>query len=278
MLRQVGFGLHFILGQTRPASARSSTQTLGVTHTHQRVLTQGNLQMATEWSEYQEEAAEFFRSLGLEATTNVTVQGVRTTHDIDVVVKSRHAGFEVTWIVECKHWNSRVSKLHVLALREIVTDTGSDRGILLAEKGFQSGAAEAAALTNVHLTSLADTRMEASAEVSRMRLTDLYDRVELCRDRYWSIPKAVRIDHGLRTDVFESGYSGAGVISLAQDALRKGFRGSYPFETDQMWRHAVPGTPEHVQSADELNALLEPLVQELEVKLDACLKVFSATQ
>jgi restriction system protein len=233
--------------------------------------------MTSLWREYQEEAAEFFRSLGLEATTDVTVKGVRTTHDVDVLVKSRHAGFEVTWIVECKHWNSRVSKLHVLALREIVADTGSDRGILLAEKGFQSGAAEAAALTNVHLTSLSETRKEASGEVSQMRLTDLHDRVETCRDRYWSIPKGVRIEHGLRTDVFESGYSGASVISLAQDALRKGLRGSYPFETDHMWRYAVAATPDQVQSAEQLIKLLEPLVLELEGKLDACLKAISAT-
>ncbi len=232
--------------------------------------------MASDWNEYQEEAAEFFRSLGLEANTNVTLKGVRTTHDVDVLVKSCHAGFEVTWIVECKHWNSRVSKLHVLALREIVTDTGSDRGILLAEKGFQRGAAEAAALTNVHLTSLAETRREAIAEVSRMRLTELYDRVEVCRGRYWSIPKSARIDHGLRTDVFESGYSGAGVVSLAEDMLRKGFRGIYPFETDRMWRHAAPARPEQVNSADALLTLLEPMIAELEGKLVACLKAIGA--
>jgi hypothetical protein len=231
--------------------------------------------MTSEWSEYQEEAAEFFRSLGLVATTNVTVKGVRTTHNIDVLVKSSHAGFEVTWIVECKRWNSRVTKLHVLALREIVTDTGSDRGILLAEKGFQSGAAEAAALTNVHLTSLAETRKEASGEVCRMRLTDLYDRIEACRDRYWSIPKGLRIEYGLRTDIFQSGYSGASVISLVADALRKGFRGSFPFETDPMWRHAVAVIPEQVQSPEELVAMLEPLIVELELKIDACLRVIS---
>jgi hypothetical protein len=228
--------------------------------------------MTIDWSEYQEETAEFFRSLGLEANTNVTVQGVRTMHDVDVLVKSRHAGFEVTWIVECKHWNSRVSKLHVLALREIVTDTGSDRGILMAEKGFQSGAAEAAVLTNVHLTSLADTRKVASAEVFGMRLTDLYDRLELCRERYWSISKGLRIDYGLCPDVFEYGYSGAGVISLVEDALRKGFRRNYPFEMDRMWRHAIAGVPDQVSSSEELIALLEPLIKELEVKLEACLK------
>jgi hypothetical protein len=40
--------------------------------------------MASTWQEYQEEVAAFFRSIGLDATTNHTVQGVRTAHDIDV--------------------------------------------------------------------------------------------------------------------------------------------------------------------------------------------------
>ncbi|MDM9541668.1 restriction endonuclease, partial [Klebsiella pneumoniae] len=86
--------------------------------------------MATTWEDYQEEAASFFRSLGLEATTNVRVNGIRTHHDIDVLVKSHHAGFDIIWLVECKHWKNPVSKLHVLALREIVTEIGADRGIL----------------------------------------------------------------------------------------------------------------------------------------------------
>lgn len=53
--------------------------------------------MAANWKEYQAEAGAFSRSLGLDATADVRVQGVRTVHDVDVPVKSRHAGFEVTW-------------------------------------------------------------------------------------------------------------------------------------------------------------------------------------
>jgi restriction system protein len=227
--------------------------------------------LATDWSEYQEEAAEFFRTLGLEATTNATVTGVRTKHKVDVLVKSKHAGFEVTWIVECKYWNASVSKLHVLGLREIVSDTGADRGILLAEKGFQSGAGEAAALTNVHLTSLADARREASGEVFGMRLSELYDRVEKARDRYWSIPKGVRIEYGLRPEVSHVGFSGASVISLAEDLLRKGFRGVYPFESDYMFRSAVPSVPAVIDSVEALFCHLEPAINELEKRLDDCL-------
>lgn len=226
--------------------------------------------MTAGWREYQDEAAAFFRSLGLDAVSDVRVQGVRTAHDIDVLVKSRHAGFEVTWIVECKLWNAPVNKLHVLALREIVSDTGADRGVLLSESGFQSGAAEAAGLTNVHLTTLAQLRSEASDGVCRMRLTDLYDRVESCRERYWNLPKGLRIDHGLRPDTAASGYSGALVISLAEDLLRKGFRGIYPFEPEYMLRAANRIEQASVESPVALIGMLEPMVADLEARLAMC--------
>jgi restriction system protein len=153
----------------------------------------GGQQVAQSWREYQEEAVAFFRSVGLEAETDARVSGVRTHHDVDVLVRSHHVGFDVVWIVECKQWQSRVSKLHVLALREIVTDIGADRGILVSEKGFQSGAIEAAALTNVRVTSLEVLRQTASADISAMRLRELYDRTSVCRERYWDIPKNERI-------------------------------------------------------------------------------------
>jgi restriction system protein len=89
----------------------------------------------------------------------VTLQGVRTSHDVDVVVRSNLFGFELLWVIECKYWKEAVSKLHVLALREIVTDLGADRGILVSESGFQSGAIEAANLTNVQLANLAELRL-----------------------------------------------------------------------------------------------------------------------
>jgi len=226
--------------------------------------------MAADWKEYQEEAATFFRDLGLDTQTDVKIQGVRTTHDVDVLVKSHHAGFDVTWIVECKLWNSRVSKLHVLALREIVADVGADRGILLAEGGFQSGAVEAATLTNVHITSLADARKTSKAEVFSMRLRELYDRVEGCRERYWDIPKDRRIACGLRQEVWEPGYSGAGVIDVVDELLKKAFRGTYPIDPDAVLNYSTPPLPARLHSVEALLTTVEPLIDELEAKLKAC--------
>lgn len=224
--------------------------------------------MADTWKEYQDEAAALFRALGLDAQTDVTVQGVRTRHDIDVLVKSHHVGFDVTWLVECKYWKSRVSKLHVLALREIVSDVGADRGILLSEAGFQSGAIEAAALTNVHVTTLADVRKTASSEIMSMRLRELYDRLEACRELYWNIPKDIRIGHGLRPDVGTWGYSGARTIELVTDLLAKAFRGTYPVESETIAAFGTPGFPRQFATVEELVSAVEPMIEDLEAKLE----------
>jgi restriction system protein len=226
------------------------------------------------WSQYQEEAAKFFRSLNLEAATNVTLKGVRTTHDVDVLVTSNHAGFNITWIVECKHWASPVSKLHVLALREIVSDTGADRGILLAENGFQSGAIEAAALTNVQVTSLADLTVSANKDILAMRLRDLYDRTMRCKQAYWDIPKSARIEHGLRPDVSQVGYSGDWVMRTAEDLIVKGLRGTYPVQPDEIHITIAPvivseTLPASIASAAELIAIVDKIVTELEAKIAA---------
>lgn len=232
------------------------------------------------WKEYQEETARFFRSLGLEAETDVTVQGVRTTHDIDVLVKSKHAGFEVTWIVECKLWNTKVTKLHVLALREIVSDIGADRGILLAENGFQSGAGEACALTNVHLTSLHNVMITASHDVMAMRLREAYDRILDCKTLYWDLPKRLRIEHDLRPSVCEVGYSGNNVIEILEDLAAKGFRGVYPiFPTDMhvSISHNLAGQqlPTEIDCLEGLLILIEGMLSVLEQKLARCVSAVS---
>jgi len=232
--------------------------------------------MAATWQEYQEEVAEFFRSVGAETKVNHVIQGVRTTHAIDVFVKLHYVGFDVVWIVECKHWNSKVTKLHVLALREIVSDIGADRGIFLCEAGFQSGAVEAATLTNVHVKSLADLRGTASADINAMRLRELFDRTEICRQRYWDIPKSKRIECGLRPDVPEGGYSGDHVIELANQLLSKAIRGNYPFDIDSLPAVAsvqaliMFGGPRQFNSASEIISTVEPMIVELEGKLSAC--------
>ena len=226
---------------------------------------------AKDWKGYQEEAAEFFRSLGLNATTDETLHGVRTKHDIDVLVEIDVTGQPVKWIVECKRWKSKVNKLHVMALREIVNDLGADRGIILCETGFQRGAVEAANLTNVRVSSLAELSETSRETIASYRLNELFDRNAACRERYWDLPKSLRIEHGLRPDVGdELHYSGDRVVQFGEKFLGLAFRGAYPITIDEfdtlLLGRPVPKT---MHSADEVLSVLEPLIEELEKKLDA---------
>jgi restriction system protein len=169
--------------------------------------------------------------------------------------------------VECKHWKTRVSKLHVLALREIVSDVGADRGILLSEEGFQSGAIEAAMLTNVRLTSLAELRVSAANDIYEARFYDLLNRIHDCHARYWAIPKRQRIDHDLRPEVGEGGYSGAQVVDLVNGLLSLAFRRRYPFKFDALISFALPNIPKELGSPKEVFEILDPIVNELEQRL-----------
>jgi hypothetical protein len=220
--------------------------------------------VAINWKDYQDEVAVFFRGLGLDAQTDVRLAGVRTHHNVDVVVRSRHVGFDITWLIECKHWQTPVSKLHVLALREIVSDTGADRGILLCEAGFQSGALEAATLTNVRATSLSSLQRSAVADIVAMRLREFNDRTIDCKRRYWDIPKEKRIEVGLRPDVGAVGYSGARVVECAEELVSQGLRGIYPFECASIGAWATFDGQRRVSVPEEVLAALEQLLAELE--------------
>jgi hypothetical protein len=125
--------------------------------------------MDVAWKKYQEDAATLFRSLGFSAKVEANIQGARSLHNVDVLVTFNIGGVPVQWIVECKRWKSRVSKVHVAALSEIVKDLGADRAFMLSEVGFQAGAVSLATHTNISLTSLEELRTDALDDVRRVR-------------------------------------------------------------------------------------------------------------
>ena len=137
----------------------------------------------TDWQGYQEEVADLFRGVGRSVATNERVEGVRTLHYVDVVVRSKQAGIEQLWLIECKQWKRPISKDTVLTLRSIVNDTGADRGFMMAESGYQSGTFEAANRTNITLTSIADLKVALSEELGMVMLRSIAERVESCRER-----------------------------------------------------------------------------------------------
>ena len=122
------------------------------------------------WRDYQEKAAELFRAMGFEAVVEEALDGARGRHKVDVVARTRLGGVAVTWIVECKYWNSSVPKAHVLTLVQIAQDVGADRAVLLSETGFQAGAVAVARKSNVLLTSLAELGGAAADSIAELSI------------------------------------------------------------------------------------------------------------
>ena len=101
-----------------------------------------------------------------------------------------------------------------------------------------------------------------------IRFRDLFDRVGICKDRYWEIPKDERIAFRLRSDVGEYGYSGARIVNMCADLLTRAFRGVYPFQSETLETFCRFGRDKHFESAKEIVDLVEEKISELEAKLD----------
>ncbi|UXZ57977.1 restriction endonuclease [Curtobacterium sp. Arg-1] len=213
------------------------------------------------WKNYQESVADVFRDLGFTAETDKKVEGVRTSHDIDVVATYRHVGLDLLWVVECKLWKTRVSKLHVLALRTIVEDIGADRGLILSESGFQSGATEAAVKSNVWLAAVADFKHEAQTALERRRLLALPERIAAGNRRYWTIPKSLREETGLRPEGPTLGYSASNTLQTCWALVEGALAGILPPES----RFAL--LPD-VRTKAEAIGIAEALLDDLERRLD----------
>lgn len=166
----------------------------------------------SKWYNFQEEICLHFNSIGARAETNVTKQGIRTKHDIDVLVQAEYLGQSLLWVIEAKKWKTNINKLHVLALRTILDDIGADKGFIISEKGFQSGAVEAAKNTNIKLITFQGLIYETKALIQAEVLKSYRKRIKLIENRYWSHSKAVRLKYGLRDHIWDYPV----VFSLAQ--------------------------------------------------------------
>ena len=188
----------------------------------------------SDWYQFQEEICAYFESIGASAETNVTVQGVRTSHDIDVLVKTKFLGEDLTWIVEAKKWKKRVNKLQVLGLRTIANDIGADRAFIISEAGFQSGAYEAAENTNVKLKTFDELKIDTKELVEAEIIKTYKKRLELLETKYWSHSKRIRKDYDLREELGEYPirFSGQFLLRTAHEALIDAENKRYPINLE----------------------------------------------
>jgi hypothetical protein len=192
------------------------------------------MSQTAEWYKFQEEICDYFKNLGTNAETNVTVQGVRTNHDIDVYVKTKFLGQDISWVIEAKKWKTKVNKLQVLGLRTIVDEIGADKGFIICENGFQSGAEEATTNTNIKLLTFSELK-SLTKELLQTEIVSTYkDRLVILETRYWSHSKKLRQKYGLRGEMWDYpvNFSGQVLLITAHGAIESALHHEYPIDLE----------------------------------------------
>ncbi len=105
----------------------------------------------TDWKNLQQLVHQAFVEMGCHAEEPKTISLVRGNKEIDVYVEDVVHGIKSVYLIECKYWNSDIPQDVVHGFRTVVADSGANRGIVIAKKGFQSGANEASLKTSVEL-------------------------------------------------------------------------------------------------------------------------------
>ena len=232
-----------------------------------------------EWKQYQNDVADVFRGLGFHVTVDQPLAGVRTNHKIDVLVEGEQVGFDLKWLVECKYWRSPVTKDKVLLLRQIVEEVGANRGFILSESSFQSGALEAANYSNISLISLDRLKDTVSYETGRAKLLSIVDRVDSCIERYWNMKKKDRIDVGLHPEVGAPRYMSCAVFQGVSLTVRQALIAGFPVVYDKFLAVASGATGNMSRLSDvslgdpidtpaELYDILDGELSELESRLE----------
>jgi hypothetical protein len=104
-----------------------------------------------DWRDLQERVAAILRECGLVAETSRRICTARGAVEFDVYAIDPTTNAHAVYLCECKRWRSRVPQGEVQAFRSAVSDAGSHFGLFISAAGFQAGAFDVAAHTNVSL-------------------------------------------------------------------------------------------------------------------------------
>ncbi|HCT4437347.1 TPA: restriction endonuclease [Klebsiella aerogenes] len=220
----------------------------------------------SEWFKFQEEICEHFKNLGAKAETNVTIPGPTATYDIDVLVTSKYLGTDFTWIIEAKHWNSRVTIEKVNALTTVVKNTGADRGFIISKSGFQKGAINASKFNNITLLTFDELKSSTEHLIQFETIKMHFNRLIILSARYWGHAKRIRREYNLRSDIGDSKIYFSG--TLLMNAMSEIFRQdviSYPLRFIPLMEDSVGD--EFINNFTELNNWLHLNLNHLDRKI-----------
>jgi hypothetical protein len=107
------------------------------------------------WEELEDLVRSILNECGMNAQRGVTLQLPRGSVDVDVLADETVENVTHRIVCECKDWQTNIPREVVHAFRTVMQETGAHRGYVISRVGFQRGAVEAAASTNIELVTFA---------------------------------------------------------------------------------------------------------------------------
>ena len=154
----------------------------------------------TKWRRLERRVKAWFQQCGCSAEKTIVSGPGKIKYEIDCLVTFEVLGLPTKWIVECKDWGSRLPQDVAASLRQRVTDTGADKGILVCPSGFQIGALNQAEISSLML--ITPERLEETlfAEFRLLALQAAFSQIRQLKDCI--------VDYRLKLEDFLYAYDG----------------------------------------------------------------------
>ena len=148
----------------------------------------------SNWKEHQNDVAEFFRKLGCKVQVGVKIPGARAKkNEIDVLITFKQYGFNIKWAVECKYWGRTVPKDAISEFKGKIDDIGINKGFVITEKGYQSGAKEVVRYTNVELLTFNQMKRIMRRDLHKIVGNRIIKRINKFRNKIFEMKNKERI-------------------------------------------------------------------------------------
>lgn len=110
----------------------------------------------TDWKDLQNKVCLLFNQIGLKAETEKIIETPRGEVEVDVFAIDPNSVDKISYLVECKNWNSPVNQSVIHSFTTVMNETGCNIGYIISKKGFQTGAIKYVRNTNIRLFTFED--------------------------------------------------------------------------------------------------------------------------
>ncbi len=159
-----------------------------------------------DWIDLQNKVAYIFSKCRYIVETPKKLQTARGEVEVDVYAKN----IDILIVCECKYWESNVPQNIVFSFRTVVEDIGANKGIIIAKKGFQSGAYKSVQNTNIELVIWEDFLIQYKDKYLKSNIKELLKiksklfRVADDKSEYLTYYKALDDNKRKEVDVYKN--------------------------------------------------------------------------